>query len=88
MAQGNLSRIHRDLGSHTEQLKQLKELVGAQNAQITAMQLQLAEMHDIVTSSKASWRTLAAVSGIAAALATGVRWLWEIWVGFHSGHGN
>lgn len=53
--------IHRDLG-------RLEAQVAALTRQLEAMQTQVREMHDAITSAKGGWRVLVGVGAVAASV--------------------
>jgi len=59
--------VHRDLGRHDAEIDNLK-------AEVHAMRKDLSEIKAMLSEAKGGWRVLMAVSGLAAAVASGITW--------------
>lgn len=60
--------VHRDLGRHDAEIENLK-------IEVHAMRVDLSEIKQMLSEATGGWRMLMAVSGLAAALASGLTWL-------------
>jgi hypothetical protein len=60
--------IHRDLGKHDAEIENLKQ-------EVHLMRGDLSEIKEMLNEAKGGWRVLMAVSGFAAAVASGITWV-------------
>lgn len=59
--------VHRDLGRHDAEIENLK-------TEVHAMRVDLSEIKNMLSEATGGWKMLMAVSGLAAALASGITW--------------
>ena len=60
--------VHRELGAHDARLAHLED-------EMQALREQMTEVLSILNQTKGSWKTLVALGGLIAALASAATWL-------------
>jgi hypothetical protein len=62
------TEVHRDLGRHDAEIDNLKN-------EVHAMREDLSEIKKMLSEAQGGWKVMMAVSGLIAAVASGLTWL-------------